>query len=183
YLPAIISMIETLIEKGYAYVAPNGDVMYAVAKFDGYGKMSGKRLADRRAGVGLAVGQWTARLAHRVLRHVGGAARLSFRHPRRRPRPQVSAPRERDRADLRGHRRPLRRDLDAQRLPQHRQREDVEVAGQLLHGARGARQGGAAPRRAALFHALEPLPGADQLFARAARAGGCGARADHDGSA
>jgi len=55
YLPAIISMIETLIEKGYAYVAPNGDVMYAVAKFDGYGKMSGKRLADLRAGARVEV--------------------------------------------------------------------------------------------------------------------------------
>ena len=83
-------------------------------------------------------GQGPPGLAHRVLGHVGGAARHALRHPRRRHGPEVPAPRERDRADLRGHRRPLRQDLDAQRLRQHRQREDVEVARQLLHGARGA---------------------------------------------
>ncbi|HEY1892003.1 MAG TPA: cysteine--tRNA ligase [Steroidobacteraceae bacterium] len=55
YLPAIIAMIETLIERGYAYAAPNGDVMYAVAKFDGYGRLSGKRLADLRAGARVEV--------------------------------------------------------------------------------------------------------------------------------
>ncbi|MHB8814449.1 MAG: cysteine--tRNA ligase [Steroidobacteraceae bacterium] len=50
YLPAIIAMVEKLIAGGYAYLAPNGDVMYAVAKFAGYGRLSGKRLADLRAG-------------------------------------------------------------------------------------------------------------------------------------
>jgi cysteinyl-tRNA synthetase len=55
YLPAIIVMVETLIERGYAYAAPNGDVMYAVAKFDGYGRLSGKRLADLRAGARVEV--------------------------------------------------------------------------------------------------------------------------------
>ncbi|MDE2052472.1 MAG: cysteine--tRNA ligase, partial [Gammaproteobacteria bacterium] len=55
YLPAIIDMVEKLIAEGYAYVAPNGDVMYAVAKFDGYGRLSGKRLADLRAGARVEV--------------------------------------------------------------------------------------------------------------------------------
>jgi len=50
YVPAIIAMVEQLVARDYAYVAPNGDVMYAVAKFDGYGRLSGKRLADLRAG-------------------------------------------------------------------------------------------------------------------------------------
>jgi cysteinyl-tRNA synthetase len=50
YLPEIISMVTTLIEKGYAYVTASGDVMYAVARFEGYGKLSGKRLSDLRAG-------------------------------------------------------------------------------------------------------------------------------------
>ena len=50
YVPAIIAMVEKLVASGYAYAAPNGDVMYAVAKFDGYGRLSGKRLADLRAG-------------------------------------------------------------------------------------------------------------------------------------
>ena len=55
YLPAIIAMIGKLIERGYAYVAGNGDVMYAVAKFEGYGRLSGKRLADLRAGARVEV--------------------------------------------------------------------------------------------------------------------------------
>jgi cysteinyl-tRNA synthetase len=55
YLPAIIKMIGQLIDNGYAYVAADGDVLYAVAKFEGYGKLSGKRLADLRAGARVEV--------------------------------------------------------------------------------------------------------------------------------
>jgi cysteinyl-tRNA synthetase len=55
YLPQIIAMIEQLLAKDYAYVAVNGDVMYAVARFAGYGQLSGKRLADLRAGARVEV--------------------------------------------------------------------------------------------------------------------------------
>jgi len=55
YLPQIIAMIEQLLAGEYAYVAPNGDVMYAVARFAGYGRLSGKRLADLRAGARVEV--------------------------------------------------------------------------------------------------------------------------------
>jgi cysteinyl-tRNA synthetase len=55
HIPTIISITQKLIEKGYAYVAINGDVMYAVAKFEAYGKLSGKHLADLRAGARVAV--------------------------------------------------------------------------------------------------------------------------------
>jgi cysteinyl-tRNA synthetase len=55
YVPAIIAMVEKLVERDYAYVVPNGDVMYAVAKFEGYGRLSGKRLADLRAGARVEV--------------------------------------------------------------------------------------------------------------------------------
>jgi cysteinyl-tRNA synthetase len=55
YLPEIIRMIEKLIARGYAYVASDGDVLYAVAKFEGYGRLSGKRLADLRAGARVEV--------------------------------------------------------------------------------------------------------------------------------
>jgi len=55
HVPGIIRMIEQLIEKGYAYVASNGDVMYSVSKFDGYGKLSGRQLGDLRAGARVAV--------------------------------------------------------------------------------------------------------------------------------
>jgi cysteinyl-tRNA synthetase len=55
HIQSIIAMTERLIEKGYAYVAANGDVMYSVAKFDGYGRLSGKNLSDLRAGARVAV--------------------------------------------------------------------------------------------------------------------------------
>ncbi len=55
HIPGIIAMIERLIQRGYAYVAPNGDVMYAVARFAGYGRLSGKRIEDLRAGARIEV--------------------------------------------------------------------------------------------------------------------------------
>src|ERR1700726_1572518 len=50
YIAPIIAMTQTLIDKGYAYVAVNGDVMYAVRKFAKYGRLSGKKIDDLRAG-------------------------------------------------------------------------------------------------------------------------------------
>jgi len=55
YLPEIISMVKRLLERGYAYQASNGDVMYSVSRFEGYGRLSGKCLADLRAGARVAV--------------------------------------------------------------------------------------------------------------------------------
>jgi cysteinyl-tRNA synthetase len=46
----MLSMIEQLEKNGLAYKAADGDVNYAVRKFDGYGKLSGKSLEDLRAG-------------------------------------------------------------------------------------------------------------------------------------
>ncbi|MFI4895271.1 MAG: cysteine--tRNA ligase, partial [Steroidobacterales bacterium] len=50
HVPGIIAMIERLIARGYAYLSAQGDVLYAVAKYPEYGRLSGKRLADLRAG-------------------------------------------------------------------------------------------------------------------------------------
>lgn len=50
YVPSMQSLISRLTEKGLAYVAANKDVCYAVRKFDGYGKLSGKSLDELRAG-------------------------------------------------------------------------------------------------------------------------------------
>ena len=55
YVPQIIAMVQELIAKDFAYLAANGDVMYAVASFPGYGRLSGKRLADLRAGARVEV--------------------------------------------------------------------------------------------------------------------------------
>ncbi len=50
YIGEIIALVETLIEKGFAYVASNGDVMFEVAKFSEYGKLSGQDLDQLQAG-------------------------------------------------------------------------------------------------------------------------------------
>jgi cysteinyl-tRNA synthetase len=51
----IIVMIRTLLEKGYAYSGDNGDVYYDVSRFGNYGRLSGKKLEDLRAGERVAV--------------------------------------------------------------------------------------------------------------------------------
>ena len=50
YVPQMLTLIEQLESQGLAYVAADGDVNFAVRKFDGYGKLSGKSLDDLRAG-------------------------------------------------------------------------------------------------------------------------------------
>ncbi len=50
YVPQMLAMIGQLEKNGLAYRAADGDVNYAVRKFDGYGKLSGKSLEDLRAG-------------------------------------------------------------------------------------------------------------------------------------
>lgn len=50
----IIQMIETLIEKGYAYVV-EGDVYYRTAEFKDYGKLSHQSLEDLQAGIRIDV--------------------------------------------------------------------------------------------------------------------------------
>ena len=48
-IEGIIELTRGLIDKGLAYVA-NGDVYFEVAKFEGYGKLSGRKLEDQLAG-------------------------------------------------------------------------------------------------------------------------------------
>ncbi len=48
----MIDMIEKLIEKGYAYAAPDGTVYYRTKQFKEYGKLSHKNLEDLEAGHG-----------------------------------------------------------------------------------------------------------------------------------
>lgn len=49
HIPQIIEMIETLVEKGFAYEV-DGDVFYDVTRFPDYGKLSGQRLDELMAG-------------------------------------------------------------------------------------------------------------------------------------
>ncbi len=45
-IPTIIEMVQTLVDKGHAYVAPNGDVYYSVKSFPEYGKLSRQNLEE-----------------------------------------------------------------------------------------------------------------------------------------
>ena len=106
----IIDMVQTLIDKGYAYPVENGDVYYRTLKFKGYGKLSHQPIEDLQSGARIAVGEvkenpldfalWKAakpgepawdspwgrpsRLAHRMLRHVQPLSGQDHRHPLRR---------------------------------------------------------------------------------------------------
>jgi cysteinyl-tRNA synthetase len=55
YIASIVDMIGRLCERGYAYQGPNGDVYYRVSAFEGYGRLSGRRLDDLRAGARVEV--------------------------------------------------------------------------------------------------------------------------------
>jgi len=50
YVDEMLRIIRSLQEKGLAYQAASGDVNYAVRRFPGYGKLSGKSLDELRAG-------------------------------------------------------------------------------------------------------------------------------------
>jgi cysteinyl-tRNA synthetase len=55
YVPQMLSLISTLEAKGLAYQAADGDVNFAVRKFPGYGKLSGKSIDQLRAGERVAI--------------------------------------------------------------------------------------------------------------------------------
>jgi cysteinyl-tRNA synthetase len=55
YVPQMLDLISQLQARGLAYQASSGDVNYAVRKFPGYGKLSGKSLDELRAGERVAV--------------------------------------------------------------------------------------------------------------------------------
>lgn len=50
HIPQIIALVETLIQKGHAYPAENGDVYFSVRSFPGYGKLSGQSIEDLESG-------------------------------------------------------------------------------------------------------------------------------------
>ncbi|MEX8517925.1 MAG: cysteine--tRNA ligase [Leptothrix sp. (in: b-proteobacteria)] len=55
YVPQMLGIVRQLEDKGLAYRTEGGDVNYAVRKFAGYGKLSGKSLDDLNAGERVAV--------------------------------------------------------------------------------------------------------------------------------
>jgi cysteinyl-tRNA synthetase len=55
FVPQMLDIIGKLEQKGLAYQADGGDVNYAVRKFEGYGKLSGKSPDQLRAGERVAI--------------------------------------------------------------------------------------------------------------------------------
>ncbi len=54
-IEAIIDLVQRLIDKGHAYVADNGDVMFALDSFKRYGRLSGQKLEELSAGARVEV--------------------------------------------------------------------------------------------------------------------------------
>ena len=50
HIPEIISMVQKLVDKGFAYPTSDGSVYFAVEKFKGYGKLSGRKLDEMISG-------------------------------------------------------------------------------------------------------------------------------------
>jgi len=55
HIAGMHAMIQTLIDKGYAYAPGNGDVYYRVGKFAGYGKLSRRKIEDLKIGARIEV--------------------------------------------------------------------------------------------------------------------------------
>ncbi len=56
HIDDIIALIQKIIDNGYAYVS-GGDVYFSVESFPGYGKLSGRRLDDMKAGARVEVNE------------------------------------------------------------------------------------------------------------------------------
>jgi len=50
HMDAMVTMIQTLVNKGMAYVSESGDVLYAVREFADYGRLSGKKIDELESG-------------------------------------------------------------------------------------------------------------------------------------
>ncbi len=55
HIPEIIEMVERLIERDHAYIAADGDVLFSVASFPEYGRLSGQNLDQLQAGARVEV--------------------------------------------------------------------------------------------------------------------------------
>ena len=57
HIPEIIALVEKLIQRGHAYVADNGDVMFDVESFKEYGKLSRQDLEQLQAGARIEINE------------------------------------------------------------------------------------------------------------------------------
>lgn len=54
-MPGIITMIDELLEKGFAYATPSGDVMYRTQKFPKFGALARRKIEEQQHGARVAV--------------------------------------------------------------------------------------------------------------------------------
>lgn len=57
YIPQIITLIESIMANGHAYVGDNGDVYFDVRSFEGYGKLSHRDIDALRSGTRVEIGE------------------------------------------------------------------------------------------------------------------------------
>lgn len=57
HIPEMLTLTQTLIDKGHAYATPSGDVYFRVRSFDGYGKLSRRDIDDLRSGARIEPGE------------------------------------------------------------------------------------------------------------------------------
>lgn len=57
YVPQMLDLISLLEQNGLAYRAANGDTLFRVRRFPGYGRLGGKSIDELRAGERVAVGE------------------------------------------------------------------------------------------------------------------------------
>lgn len=55
HIVGIIALIQTLLEKGFAYVSDSGDVYYSVRRFSDYGMLAHQQISEMRLGARVAV--------------------------------------------------------------------------------------------------------------------------------
>ncbi|NMH64450.1 cysteine--tRNA ligase [Shewanella salipaludis] len=55
HMAEIIDMVQRLLDRGHAYVAPDGDVLFSVASYPAYGQLSGQNLEQLQAGARVEV--------------------------------------------------------------------------------------------------------------------------------
>ncbi|MDF2180872.1 cysteine--tRNA ligase [Neptuniibacter sp. CAU 1671] len=81
HMQDIIALVETLIEKGFAYAASNGDVYYRVEKFAEYGRLTNKNVDELRSGARVEVGEAKESPLDFVLWKAAKAGEISWESP------------------------------------------------------------------------------------------------------
>ena len=86
YVPEMVALVETLIGRGHAYAA-EGHVLFSVASFEGYGRLSGRSVDDMIAGARVEVAPYKRDPMDFVLWKPSGAGEPGWDSPWGRGRP------------------------------------------------------------------------------------------------